>query len=89
MEQNRYVQKHLDHLRTMLMAEPRGHVDMYGALLVEKTNPLADMAVLFLYNGGVLYLGIVTVSMMMYCANYGRLQYNVWTCNNLSWPLCC
>ena len=30
----RYVQKELDHLRKMLMSEPRGHNDMYGVILV-------------------------------------------------------
>lgn len=52
LEQRQYAKTHLDHLRTMLMSEPRGHLDMYGALLVEKTDPQADMAVLFLHNEG-------------------------------------
>ena len=52
LEQRRYAKEHLDHLRTMLMSEPRGHLDMYGALLVEKTDPRADMAVLFTHNEG-------------------------------------
>ncbi|KAG7265275.1 hypothetical protein CRUP_020521 [Coryphaenoides rupestris] len=30
----RHVREHLDHLRTALMFEPRGHRDMYGALLL-------------------------------------------------------
>ena len=52
MEQRRYVKSHLDHLRTMLLHEPRGHLDMYGVLLVEKTHPQADMAVLFMHTEG-------------------------------------
>ena len=36
----------------MLMSEPRGHADMYGALLVESDLPEADMAVLFMHNEG-------------------------------------
>ena len=36
----------------MLMAEPRGHADMYGAVLVEPDLPGADLAVLFLHNEG-------------------------------------
>ena len=36
----------------MLMFEPRGHMDMYGALLVEKDLDEADMAVLFMHNEG-------------------------------------
>ena len=30
----RFARDELDHLRKMLMFEPRGHYDMYGALLV-------------------------------------------------------
>ncbi|MGD9512326.1 MAG: proline racemase family protein [Geminicoccaceae bacterium] len=41
-----------DDLRRMLMAEPRGHADMYGAVLVEPDLPGAHLAVLFLHNEG-------------------------------------
>ena len=54
LEQRRYAKEKLDHLRTMLMFEPRGHKEMYGALLVETTHPDADMAVLFMHNEGML-----------------------------------
>src|SRR3954453_3745776 len=48
----RFAEQRLDHLRRLLMAEPRGHADMYGALLVEPDLPEADLAVLFLHNEG-------------------------------------
>jgi len=35
----RYVQEHLDHLRRLLIFEPRGHFDMYGVILVEPDLP--------------------------------------------------
>ena len=35
------------------MHEPRGFDGMYGALLVEKDLPEADMAVLFMHNEGM------------------------------------
>ena len=44
--------QNLDNLRVMLMHEPRGFDGMYGALLVEKDLPEADMAVLFMHNEG-------------------------------------
>ena len=47
-----YVRDNLDHLRRLLMFEPRGHADMYGVLPVEPDNPDADMAVLFMHNEG-------------------------------------
>lgn len=43
---------HHDHLRRMLMAEPRGHADMYGAVLVPADDPRAHLAVLFMHNDG-------------------------------------
>ncbi len=52
LEKRRYAREHLDHLRRLLMAEPRGHADMYGAVLVEPDLPDADLAVLFLHNEG-------------------------------------
>jgi len=48
----RYVSENLDHLRRLLMHEPRGHNDMYGVIPVEPDMPDADMAVLFMHNEG-------------------------------------
>ena len=52
LEKRAYVRDNLDHLRKLLMFEPRGHYDMYGALLVEPDLPGADLAVLFMHNEG-------------------------------------
>jgi proline racemase len=52
LDKRRYVQKNLDHLRRMLMFEPRGHVDMYGVLPVAPDLAEADLAVLFMHNEG-------------------------------------
>lgn len=52
LEKRAYVRDHLDHLRKLLIFEPRGHYDMYGALLVEPDLPGADLAVLFMHNEG-------------------------------------
>ena len=52
LQKRAHVRDHLDHLRRMLMFEPRGHYDMYGALLVEPNLPGADLAVLFMHNEG-------------------------------------
>ncbi len=48
----RYARENLDHLRKLLMLEPRGHFDMYGVLPVEPDLPGADLAVLFIHNEG-------------------------------------
>ena len=33
LDKREWARKHADHLRRALMLEPRGHADMYGALL--------------------------------------------------------
>jgi len=43
-----------DHVRTALMREPRGHNDMFGAVLTEPVSPGADLAVFFMDGGGYL-----------------------------------
>lgn len=50
LEKRRYFREHYDHLRTGLMWEPRGHADMYGAVITSSAN--ADFDVFFLHNEG-------------------------------------
>src|ERR671935_1043846 len=58
---------HLDHLRTLLMYEPRGHGAMSGAILQPPTRPDADYGVLFIEVSGCLpmcghgTIGVATV----------------------------
>ena len=48
----RYMAEHFDHIRKLLMHEPRGHADMYGAIITVPVTPDADCGVLFLHNEG-------------------------------------
>lgn len=48
----RYARAHFDDLRTALMWEPRGHADMYGAIVTEPVTPDGDVGVLFIHNEG-------------------------------------
>jgi proline racemase len=52
LEKRRYMQRHLDHIRKALMWEPRGHRDMYGAIVTQPVTPEADLGVLFMHNEG-------------------------------------
>jgi len=52
LEKRAYVTEHLDQLRQLLMFEPRGHADMYGALLTEPCTEQADFGILFMHNEG-------------------------------------
>lgn len=50
LEKRRYFRKHCDHLRTGLIFEPRGHADMYDAVISAEKNGRFD--VFFLHNEG-------------------------------------
>jgi trans-L-3-hydroxyproline dehydratase len=52
LEKRRFAREHLDFLRTALMWEPRGHADMYGAVLTEPVTEDGHAGVLFLHNEG-------------------------------------
>ena len=52
LERRRYARENLDHLRTALMWEPRGHADMYGCIVTPPVSPEADIGVLFMHNEG-------------------------------------
>ena len=52
LERREWVRANCDHLRTALMLEPRGHADMYGALLTEPEHADSDAGVLFMHNEG-------------------------------------
>ncbi len=51
-ERRAWVREHADHIRRLLMFEPRGHRDMYGAVLLPPHRDDADIAVLFMHNEG-------------------------------------
>ncbi|MGN0295421.1 MAG: proline racemase family protein [Lachnospiraceae bacterium] len=54
MEKKKYLMEHYDFLRSALMLEPRGHRDMFGALLTEPVHDEADVGVIFMDSGGCL-----------------------------------
>ena len=65
LEKRAWAQKRLDHLRQSIMLEPRGHTDMYGALLTEPVTPDGHAGILFMHNEGWSTMcghGIIAVS---------------------------
>ena len=52
LDKRRYARENVDHLRKLLMYEPRGHYDMYGSIFVKPDHPEADFGVLFMHNEG-------------------------------------
>ncbi|ASU81675.1 proline racemase [Nocardiopsis gilva YIM 90087] len=66
-ERRHHFIEHLDHLRTLLMYEPRGHASMSGAILQPPTRSDADHGVLYIEVSGSLpmcghgTIGVATV----------------------------
>ena len=53
-EKRRWLAEHADGLRRFLLYEPRGHADMFGAILTPPTNPETHFGLVFLDCGGYL-----------------------------------
>lgn len=52
LQKRQYLIEHLDSYRQFLMYEPRGHADMYGALLTPPCTEDANFGILFMHNEG-------------------------------------
>lgn len=72
LEKRAFLRDHADQYRQFLMYEPRGHKDMYGALLVPADHPDADLAVIFLHNEGYSTMcGHAIIALGRYALDYG------------------
>jgi proline racemase len=54
MERKQFLESNFDRFRTALMLEPRGHNNMFGALLTAPADPDADIGAIFMDSGGYL-----------------------------------
>jgi trans-L-3-hydroxyproline dehydratase len=52
LEKRRYFRENYDNIRRTLMFEPRGHADMYGAIITEPVAEGADFGTFFIHNEG-------------------------------------
>ena len=52
LEKRASAKNDFDHIRKALIWEPRGHADMYGAIIVDPDTPNADFGVIFIHNEG-------------------------------------
>ena len=74
-EKKEWLEKHLDYLRTALMLEPRGHNDMFGAILTEPTVEEADYGIIFMDGGGYLNMcGHGTIGAMTVAVETGMVE---------------
>ena len=75
LEKRRYVKENFDFIRKLLMREPRGHSEMYGALLVTPDEEKADLGVLFMHNGGYSVMcGHAIIALGRYAVDYGLVK---------------
>lgn len=68
LEKRAYARAKQDHFRRVLMHEPRGHTDMYGALLTEPERADSDVGVLFMHNEGYSLMcghGVIAITKIM------------------------
>jgi len=75
MEKKTFVKENYDHLRKLLMNEPRGHKDMFGSILVEPINKQCDIGVIFMDSGSYLNMcGHGTIGTVTMCINTGLIE---------------
>lgn len=75
MEKKNFVMENYDHIRKLLMNEPRGHRDMFGAILVEPSNKQCDIGVIFMDSGSYLNMcGHGTIGTVTMCLNKGLIE---------------
>ncbi len=54
MERKKFLEENYDYYRRALILEPRGHKDMFGAIVTKPITPDADLGVIFMDSGGYL-----------------------------------
>ncbi|MFC7365174.1 MULTISPECIES: proline racemase family protein [Bhargavaea] len=75
MQKKQYMQTHLDAVRKLLMHEPRGHLNMFGAILTEPCEASCDLGVIFMDSGGYLNMcGHGTIATVTIAINQGLIE---------------
>ena len=74
LERRRWAREHLDGVRHLLIDEPRGHADMYGAYVVPPNDSGADLGVVFFHNEGYsTACGHGTIALVTWALESGRI----------------
>ncbi|MGF7159124.1 proline racemase/trans-L-3-hydroxyproline dehydratase [Rhodoligotrophos appendicifer] len=73
LEQRDYMRNNLDHLRSALMCEPRGHRGMFGAVMAPATRPEVDFGIIWVdHDGSYLNMcGHGTIGIGIVCVEAG------------------
>jgi len=74
-EKWRYVIKNMDDLRRAIILEPRGHRNMFGAILTSPCRSEADFGLIFMDSGGFLTMcGHGTIGTVMVLLEMGMIE---------------
>ena len=75
LERRRFALEHMDDVRRLLINEPRGHADMYGAYVVPPNDAGADLGVVFFHNEGYsTACGHGTIALITWALDSGRIR---------------
>lgn len=73
LERRRWAAEHVDHVRQLLVNEPRGHADMYGCFVTPPNDAGADLGVVFFHNEGYsTACGHGTIALVTWALDTGR-----------------
>ena len=75
LERRRFALEQLDHVRRLLVFEPRGHADMYGCHVVPPNDEGAELGVVFFHNDGYsTACGHGTIALVTWALDEGVLE---------------
>jgi proline racemase len=76
-EKKHYLENNMDDIRKALILEPRGHNNMFGAIIVPPSIPEADLGIIFMESGGYLNMcGHGTIGVATVALEIGLLKKN-------------
>jgi proline racemase len=75
-ERRRWAAANLDHVRQLLVNEPRGHADMYGCFVTPPDDADGDLGVVFFHNEGYsTACGHGTIALVTWAIDSGRVAF--------------
>jgi proline racemase len=75
LDKRRHALEAFDHVRKLLVYEPRGHADMYGCFVTDPNDAGADLGVVFFHNAGYsTACGHGTIALVTWALESGRLE---------------
>jgi proline racemase len=73
-ERRKWAAVNLDHVRQLLVNEPRGHADMYGCFVTRPDDADGDLGVVFFHNEGYsTACGHGTIALVTWAIDSGRI----------------